>query len=70
MEDLIKETNSQLNKKIEIFKKLKPEYADSIESTFKSILEEIDTYPYLKKLSELTELNDSLHFSEGDEDRP
>lgn len=70
MEDLIKETSSQLNEKIEIFKKLKPEYADSIESTFKSILEEIDTYSYLKKLTYLTSLNESLHFSEEDKDCP
>ncbi len=31
VEDLIKELNSQLNEKIENLKKLKPEYAESIE---------------------------------------
>ncbi len=70
MEDLIKEISSQLNKKIEYIKELKPEYADSIENTFRSVLEEIDSYPYLKKLSELTELNDCFPIPEGTEDRP
>ncbi len=70
VEDLIKELNSQLNEKIETLKKLKPEYADFTEKAFKSILEEINSHSYLRRLSELTELNDSLDFSEGTENRP
>lgn len=60
MVDLLKETISQLNKKIERIKNLNEEYSDSIERWYKLILKETESYPYLKKLTYLTELNDCL----------
>lgn len=56
-EDLLEKTISQLNEK---FKNLNTKYSDTIECVYKSILKETESYPYLKKLTYLTELNDSI----------
>ena len=59
-EDLLEKTISQLNEKFKKIKNLNTKYSDTIECVYKSILKETESYPYLKKLTYLTELNDSI----------
>ena len=59
-EDLLEKTISQLNEKFKKIKNLNTKYSDTIECVYKSILKEAESYPYLKKITYLTELNDSI----------